>query len=270
MALPLIVKKLDEAPAEARPHYVQKDGFYILDGTPSEGWSIDKVDDLKRSVSSLSEKNRKATELLKSFEDGEGNLIDSAKAREALDKLGKMADWTPSEKVQQQIESLKSQMIEKHQREISAKSERERQLMEAVRDSLVTSTATAAMSKAKVNVDLLLPHVERAIRVEEIDGKFVPRVLDKDGKTVRLTAKQGSHDPMGVEEFVLSLKDRFPEAFPSTVKPGAGTAGSDTTAQPVADGSFTLTREQARDVDAYRRARAAADKAGQPLQITDA
>lgn len=271
MALPIKVAKLEDAPDYARKDYVQhKDGFFLLDGTPADGWGIDQIDSLKRNLSEVSEKHAKATEHLKGYWDAEGKLIDPKKAKEAMEQIGKMANWTPEEKVKAQIEATKAQLEAKYGEEREKFTLREKQLLKNLEEELVDARATAAISKLEGDVDLLLPHVKRAVQVKEEDGRFVPRVLDDDGKTVRLSKRQGNNNPMDVSEFVETvIKTKFPAGFKPTIKKGSGSEGGGGEGHPATGEVITISSEDARDTMKYRAARERAKKAGATLQVAN-
>jgi len=87
------------------------------------------------------------------------------------------------------------------------------------------------------------------------DGKLV---AEEGGSTVY--GKDGKN-PMTPAEWLETMKEKAPHWFPAPS--GGGAAGG----PGGRGGSHTITREQARDVQTYRAAKAAAQKAGATLQI---
>lgn len=87
--------------------------------------------------------------------------------------------------------------------------------------------------------------------------------IARDDKGALLIGKDGK-SPLSPKEWLENMKEKAPHWFPTPS--GAGAGGGPGNA---GGGQFTLTRSQARDPAAYRNAKAAAEKAGQPLQIVD-
>ena len=71
------------------------------------------------------------------------------------------------------------------------------------------------------------------------------------------------NEPMSMEEYMEDLQDSAPHLFKST---GGGGANNDIKAPKV---GVTLTREAARDPQAYQLAKEKASSMGMELQITD-
>jgi len=245
-------------------HYEkQNDGRYRLAVESVGGYSLEDVVGLKGALAEIRQKADERKKSLEKFAD-----LDPDKARTAMEKLEEMANWTPDEKVKEQIEAIKSQLTEKYTGEVKGRDDKINHLLRQLEEHLVTAAATSAITKHKGNVDLLLPHVKAAVRMVEDDGKFTARVYGPDGNP-KISMKQGSQDLMSIEEHVATMKqsDAFAPAFAGTGATGGGATGSD---RPGGHGvPYVMTREQAKDVRAYRAAKEAADKAGRPLQIAD-
>jgi hypothetical protein len=78
-------------------------------------------------------------------------------------------------------------------------------------------------------------------------------ILGKDAKT-----------PLSTKEWLETMKEKAPHWFPGSTGTGAqGARGQD------GSSGYTISREDARDVSKYRAAKAAAEKAGQTLQIVE-
>lgn len=229
MALKAMLESLDGIDESLRSHYAEQDGKFVLDVEPVGTVALEDVGGLKSSLGKEREDRRKLERQLEAFKD-----IDPAKAREALEKVGEMADWTPEDKVREQIAAREKQLLEKHAKEIEARDSSVKHLTAQIEKHLVEAAATSALGKHKGNVELLLPHVKAHTRVEkDADGNFVARVVGPDGN-VRVTMKQGSTDPMGIDEFVGSMRENptFAPAFEGTGQSGSGASGQSGGAQP--------------------------------------
>jgi hypothetical protein len=219
--LPAATDKLENIPEAYRSLYKQQGDIFIAGLTPASGYGVDNVDAMKRQIAELGDKHHRGTSKLKSYEDADGNLYDPEVIRAALAAAAKSANGAAEE----QLEALRGQMTTKHQSETKALQEREAHLVNQIRQHVVTNSAMTALSKHKANADLLLPHVERMTRVDEIDGNFVARILSEDGRTPRISSRQNSTGPMAMDEFVEILRDKFPEAYPAANRQGSGSTG---------------------------------------------
>jgi len=203
-------------------------GKYQLKVDPVDGLALEDVSRLKAALSKErtdhAAKARELQELKTSFD----GIEDPKAAREALEKVAKGLKDKPD--VQGQIDAAKRQLNEKHEQAIKAKEARESHLRTEIDRLLIDATAAVAIAEEKGNAELLLPHVQKACYVEEIevDGKstFVARVKGDGGP--RISSKTGSTDPMGVRELVSTdLKHKFPSAFGGSGASGGGGSGQD-------------------------------------------
>lgn len=199
-------------------------GSYLAKIDEVGGFVLEDVGGLKSALSAARSERDAAKASAKAFEG-----LDPAKAKEALEKMEELAGADPEGKAREQIEAIKRQLEEKHGKELGELKEVVSQRDTELHELLVVSAATQALAKAGANVELLMPHVAKRMKVErDADGKPVARVLQEDGKNVQITMKQGSTDPMGVSEFVESLKssDTFSAAFKGSDANGSGSEGS--------------------------------------------
>jgi len=102
--------------------------------------------------------------------------------------------------------------------------------------------------------------ISRAGHVFKLNEELQPEARDKNDTIV--IGKDGK-TPLSVQEWIEGMKDNAPHWFPP--QSGAGAHGGNQGAS----GSFTITKSQAGDARTYQEAKAAAEKAGVPLQIID-
>lgn len=270
--MPAAVARLEDVPEAIRSFYRQTGDRYVLDVEPAQGFGLDDVASLKKQLSQTAEEKRRATELLRSYEE-DGELLPAdelkrlrAEQRKAAERKARTGQ-SDEDVVQAQIDAVKQQEAKRYASEAKKLQDRIDQLNASVRRQVVTNAAMQALAKEGANADLLMPHVERSLRVEEADGQFVARVIDDDGKSVRLSQRQGNSDPMDVGEFVGTLRARYPQAFAATQRTGSGTeatAVGNRGAHPV-----RLSVEEARNPQRYRQARAEAEKLGVQIEIPE-
>jgi hypothetical protein len=227
--LPAAIDKLDAVPEQFRGLYRKQGDLFVAGLKAGHGYGVDAIDNMRRQLAELGDKHSRATGKLKLYEDEDGNLLDADEIRELLKarKTGGGGDngkgGNPN--VEEQLKALEGQLGKKHQTEVAKLQQRLEHVLGQLRKHVVTNAALAALSKHKANADLLLPHVERFTKVEEAEGEFVARVLDDDGRTTRISRAQGKTGPMAIDEFVEMLREKFPEAYPSTQRTGSGSEG---------------------------------------------
>jgi hypothetical protein len=99
-------------------------------------------------------------------------------------------------------EKIKEELNRAHGEKLKEKDTRIEALTAAVRKHLIVSVATQAIATEKGVPELLLPHVERQVKMVEDKGEFKVVVVDGDGET-----RYGSAgSPMTITELVKNLK----------------------------------------------------------------
>lgn len=224
MALKLTVNSIDEIDEALRPLYVEKDGKYNLDVADLEDTTV-----LKKSINAEREAAKtaqaKAKELDKKVKGWEQlgkspdeikEMIEAANKAEE-EKLNRAGEWT----------KLKEQMNAKHQEELKAEAAKaaakDVQLLsmrKSLERHLVDAQATAAIAMHKGVPDLLLPHVQRHVKVIEDGDNYFVRVVDSKGDP----RVNGKGDPLSIEDLVNEMKstDIFGRAFEGSGQSGSG------------------------------------------------
>lgn len=207
-ALKLTLDSLDGIDDAVKSLYVEKDGKHVLD--------VEGVEDTTGLKTAL-QKERKRAE-------------DEAKARKAYEKLGKTPDEIRELLEAQEAhamseaerkgewEKLKTQMNAAHAEAIKAKDETIGQMRKRLEAELVDAKATAAIAAAKGVPDLLLPHVQRFVRVDDgfnvqvVDAKGDPRV-------------NGKGEPLTISDLIAEMKTNeiYGRAFEGAGQSGSGT-----------------------------------------------
>ena len=265
------IKSLDDLPEALRAplkdfYKAGADGTLTLEIEPADGWAFENVAGLRSAVGKEREQREALAAQLKAL-DG----IDPVKAREALGKLQEMANWSPDQKVKEQIEAAIKAASEKHAREIEAVAKDRDGAVSQVERLLVDAAGRAAAAKHKGDADLLLPHIKAQTKVvRDAKGNFVTRIVDESGNT-RYSGRAGDVREMDIDELVeTSLKARFPAAFSGSGAAGGGATGS--AAAGGGGGSFTVTESEAKTMaqPEWERRSAEAAKQGKTLQVVSA
>jgi len=261
--------KLTEEPgAGLEDYYVkQQDGAsWLLDVESVDGLALEDVGGLKDSLSASIERRKKALDRLEEFGD-----LSPQDVKELEAKYKKALESGDEDKIKQRVQDAVEQVQAKHAGEKGKWGEREKALMRQVRRHLLEATADGAISEFaadKAAAKLLRPHVLNQLEMKEENGEFSVVVLGADGNP-RLSMESGNNGPMSVREFVGSMKndEDFALAFRGTGASGAGSRGSTGTAR--SGDTYTISSADAKDATRYRQAKAAAEKAGRQLVITD-
>tara|TARA_R110000787_G_scaffold42303_2_gene103984 strand:+ start:522 stop:1328 length:807 start_codon:yes stop_codon:yes gene_type:complete len=238
-------------------------GRFILQVESVDGYALEDVTGLKSSLSKERTSAKDSLQALRAF-DG----LDADTARSAIDKASTMDDWTPQEKVAEQIARREKQLLVKHEAQVTELTTNSQHLRGQLDKHLVEATAVNALNKHKGNIELLLPHVKSSTRVEQDgEGNFVARVVDREGHP-RISMRQGSQEPMTIDELVEGMKshETFSPAFAGSGATGSGSAGNRAGSMGN-NGKHVLSWEDTRDPSKYRAAKERAEAAGVELEI---
>lgn len=263
MAFKGAFEKLEDVPEGLRGDYAKAaDGKFrpVIEG--GDGWAFEDVTGLRTALAKERSAKEKALAAMKDFEG-----LDAAAAREAIEKLAGMKDWTPEQKVREQLEAREKALAEKFGKETAKERAAREKAQAALERAMIDGTAAVAVQKHKGvpgAVQALLPHIRQRVKlVETDDGNFAVRVLDEHGNPA-LTTRSGKTGDMDVDELVETFKghDVFGRFFEGS---GAAGGGSQSSTRTSGAGAFTITREEARNPNIYLARKEAAEKAGASL-----
>lgn len=217
---------LDGLSEDEKRHYVQKDGKFFLDVGATDGFSLENVTGLKKTVETLRASERKLKtdfeRLTESFKD-----IDPESAREALGKVDEMKNWDKDKKVKETIDANKKELIKQHEQKVVEFQTKISAVTGQLQEAIVTTRIIEALQQEKGNVELLLPHVKRFVHMKEgSDGKFYPEVV---GDTGDPRVGDAAGNPMTVLQRVQEMKSQktFAPAFEGVQSTGGGSTGSE-------------------------------------------
>ncbi|NOK32328.1 hypothetical protein HMI49_03815 [Corallococcus exercitus] len=119
------------------------------------------------------------------------------------------------------FEKLKADLEAGHAKALGERDTVVERMRASLHKHLVDAEATAALAELKGSAVLLLPHVQKHVKVIEEGGSFLARVVDAEGDP-RGNGKGGF---LTIREFVTELKKdaNFARAFDSTSASGSGT-----------------------------------------------
>jgi len=232
------------------------DGNFLLDGSAVDGWAIEDVKGLRRTVETSRadrDKHRTAAEKF------EGVDLEEYKRLQA--KKEEIDGWDPTndEAFKTRLDESNATWDAKHKKDVgeaTAKAEASDAKYQKYRKR---SSAVAALGKhAPDGIKVLLPHVLGQLGVYATeDGKDDEVwVVGTDGRP-RITQKAGEQGNMSADELVLAMKDdpEFKANFPGTGATGGGATGggTGTGSAPAIDPTLSPTER----IKAFRRSQAA-------------
>jgi hypothetical protein len=161
-----------------------------------------KFQELAQSLGLSIEEGADLAELLKGHVDGLNDQVKGGKeAKINLDKVN--AEWT--KKLGTAVDTEKGKTSK---------------MQNSLERHLIGQAATAALAAANGSTDLLLPHVQKHVKVVQDGEEFVARVVDNVGDI----RTNGAGQPMSVADLVAEMKTQasFAPAFKSDTKGGSG------------------------------------------------
>jgi hypothetical protein len=208
MALALSVDKLDSVPEALRALYTEKDGKFRLDVEGIEDTTgLKSALDKERKDRSAFEKQVKAWQGIGKTPDEIAELLREQEERTTHD-AEKKGEW----------DKLRAQMNEKHEAALKAKDADIVKMRATLEKHLVDSQAVTEIAKLKGVPELLLPHVQRQVRV---DDEFKVTVVDAKGDP----RVNGKGEPLSIADLIAEMRQHevFGRAFDGSGKSGSGT-----------------------------------------------
>jgi hypothetical protein len=262
MPLRATLTSLDGIDPSLVEHYRQDGDKFVLDVEPSEGFALENITGLKSALQSERGRVRELEQSVKKF-DG----IDPQAALDALGKLDQIDNWSPDEKMSERMKSREAEISKKFTAEVDAAKAQADKMRSELEKQLIHNATVDALRNHGGNVDLLLPHVKGQARLEESENGYRVVVVGDNGEA-RVSMKSGSVDNMTIDELVETMRvnDSFAPAFSGSGASGGGSTGS-AVGNRGGGAPFRLSYEDAKNPAKYQRAKAAAEKAGVPLEI---
>jgi hypothetical protein len=241
MALELSVDSIENVAEAFRPLYVEKDGKFKLDVNlpePEDTSGLKTALQKERKAREAAEKQTKSWQKLGKTESEIEELL-ATQAEAEADKAAKAGEW----------DKLRAQMNEKHAIDLKAKEETISAMRKRLEAELVDAKAVAAIAAAKGVPELLLPHVQRHVKVSEdfnvmvVDAKGDPRV-------------NGKGDPLSIPDLIEEMKanEIYGRAFEASGQSGSGTRPGNNgggSPQITRRSEFKSEKERAAFVDAF-------------------
>jgi hypothetical protein len=263
MALKLVVSKeeydgLEEA---VKKLYVEKDGEFTLDAEVEDVSGLKSALDKERSNVKKLKTDLQAT--VEKFKD-----IDPEKAREAQLKLQEiedqkmMSEGKAEELFAKRTERMKADhqnQVDEFNKQIEGLKKENASDKRRLSELLIDGSLRQAALKAGVHDSAVDDVVLRGRRVWKLVDN-VPTPLNGEN----IIYGKDANKAVEMVEWVTGLQTDAPHLFKPTGGSGAPGSSSQSTAK-----NIVLTREQARDPQIYRNAKAQAEKTGASVTISD-
>ena len=227
MALKALITEEDfnALPEPVQAEYTQgDDGRYQLDVEGVDGFALEDVGGLKKSLSTERSSRQKLEKQLKQFED-----LDPEEARNALEALQNQPDQkTVEERAKELAEQRTQQFVKKHQQELSTREEQLQSMDKQMRKLLIDNQVNSALDEHGGDKAVLPYFIKQRVDMQKDDsGNYRTVVLNEDGNE----EVDGRGDPVSVSDFIANLaKDqKYGAYFKGSGARGSGAdgAGSD-------------------------------------------
>ena len=223
--LEAIKENLEGLSEEEKKHYVERDNRFYLEVEPVGGTALEDVTGLKTTIGKLrtneSKLQKDLTVMQEKYED-----IDPEEARNAIKKFDEVKNWDGDKKIEEAVEASKRELIKRHDKVKTGLEEELADAQTQLTDAIVDTKIVEALQKEEGNVELLIPHVKKHVRmVKNSAGKWYPEVMNDDGDP-----KVGDTDgtPMTIQQYIQEMKTQktFAAGFPGANSTGSGGSGS--------------------------------------------
>ena len=214
-------------PADFSGLYVERDGNYVLNSEEGSVASavkaivgLDKSLRVARAEAQGLKGRAVDLAVLSEYGDSPETIVEGIQAK--IDAIKAASKSKGGEDLERQVTKIKEDLQKVHNVELEVKTKRLEGLTGQLHELLVTSAATAALAEAKaIDVDLVLPHLNKQVKVSEEDGKFNVNVVDAAGDP-RYSGTTGA--PMTIKEAVAEMKatQKFELLFESEAHTGGG------------------------------------------------
>lgn len=207
MALQLIVDSLEAIPEALKTEYTPKDGKFHL--------NVEGVEDTAGLKTAL-QKERKTASDLQKLTNAWKSLGKTPEEIQELLEAQQQREQTEAER-KGEWDKLKAQMNAGHADALKAKDETIGQMRKRLEAELIDAKAVAAIAAAKGVPELLLPHVQRHVKV---DDEFNVMVVDAKGDP-RVNAKG---EPLSIGDLVSEMRSNeiYGRAFEGSGNSGGG------------------------------------------------
>lgn len=219
MSLLAVVDSLEGLDESTAALYRAEGERFVLDIEPVDGFALENVTGLKAALQSERTAKDEAVKLAKAFEG-----LDPSTVREALEKVESMKNWTPDDKLAQQIEAKTKEVASSKQAEIDALMAKLGATTNALGAVTIERELVDAATKANFVAPKLAPKLfGDDVKLREVDGVFAAVVVDAKGEPRTQVTANGDIVPFTIGDYVLEQSKRPEYAALIKGNPASGT-----------------------------------------------
>lgn len=273
MALTPLLDSIDELPEALREHYVQVSdgdhaGKWRLDVTAAGGLELASVGKLRKGLEDERGRARGINAELAKLRAVIGEETSLEELGAALQRAKESEDWTPDQKVQERLNSLREQLVGAHGKELKSRDERIEKLTDRLRREVVQAQIVQALAEAGAPAELATVIGSRVRAEVTPDAEFTFDVLNEDGQP----AVDGSGNPLQIPALVEEFKKHptWGKLYAGSNSSGSGANSGAGGGGGGADGQFTMSAAEAREhPQRYYALAEKADAAGRTVELLD-
>jgi hypothetical protein len=243
------VESLDKVPSDFRGLYVEGEGGkYTLNGDDATVGSAVKAIQglnkaLKASRAEVNDVKSRIPDLSPLGDYGDTPEAIAEAFNTKVEELTAAAKGKQAKDVDAAVKAAQEAMAKAHAKDLEKATVRNEALQAQLYTRMVSAEATEALAKAgALNPALVLPFIEKQVKVSEEDGQFTVRVLDDKG-TERFSGSTGGHLTIG--ELVQEMKadEQYAPLFKSEAPRGGGQRTTHTTGQRIPQGEKSAVQK---------------------------
>ena len=223
------LKSIDDLSEEMQAEYVANDdGVFVLkvEKGAIAGLALEDVTGLKQTLQKFKKSDGEKDAKLKKFGD-----LDPDEAKEAIEKRAEFEKMDPEAKAVELLATKEKQLQGKFDKQLSEKQEKLDARTAQLEGMLVEAEVSRVVQQRwpDANAALLLPHVEKMVKVRESNGGQLHTVVLDDKGEERVSPAQGATSLMNVEEQLVEMSegDLHAPLFPGSGQSGGGKSSDD-------------------------------------------
>lgn len=221
MALKAFIKDLSEVDQAEQALYKKLDSGdgYIIDVAESNGFNLENIQGLTRTLEKQKAEIEQANTALKEF----GGL-DASEIKRKLSRYEELKDMNPEQLTKEAKKAAKELARAEFQDEIKKLSD----VIESRNASLKQAKigeVLAEIEKAGGKTNLVRHYIDQVCKVDiSDDGTAALKIFRDDGQTPRIKVENGADVPFSVSDLVKDLQSHedYGIIFPSNAKSGSG------------------------------------------------
>lgn len=211
----------DGLPEPLQAEYMQQeDGNFLLNVDPVDGFALENVTGLKRTLA----KTRTDMNSLKKKAEAFGDL-DPQEATDAITRLAEISEGGDGEN-DAKWKTREEQMVKRHQQELAARDEQVSQYEGQLKKLTIDNEITKALAANGVKDNKVLPvFIKNNVKMEKGEnGNMRAVVLDENGHEA---IGDSNGNPMTISQYVEGLANdsQFALFFPGSGASGTGATG---------------------------------------------